>query len=66
MLEVIFIDTRNEDEDTLQKFMRDCENWYQLPIETITSDKHEINSKPYGLKIKCLNTATGGLLVVVS
>lgn len=37
---VIFIDTRNEDDDTY-RFMSECEKWYGCKIETITSDKYD-------------------------
>jgi len=33
---IIFIDTKNEDEDTY-RFKTDCENWYGCKIETITN-----------------------------
>ena len=33
---VIFIDTHNEHEDTY-RFKKDCEDWYKLPIETISN-----------------------------
>lgn len=56
---VIFIDTRNEDEDTY-RFMLDCEKWYCLPIETITSEKHP-NIQAVWLRYKALNNATGAV-----
>lgn len=56
---VIFIDTRNEDEDTY-RFMRDCEKWYSLPIEKITSTKYE-SIQAVWIKNKSLNTATGAV-----
>lgn len=31
----VFIDTQNEHEDTF-RFLKDCEKWYELPIESIT------------------------------
>jgi len=37
---IIFIDTRNEDEDTY-RFLKDCQEWYGIEIETITSTKHK-------------------------
>ena len=33
---IIFIDTKNEDDDTY-RFMKDCEQWYGKAIETITN-----------------------------
>lgn len=56
---VIFIDTRNEDEDTY-RFLIDCELWYSLNIETITSDKHE-NIQAVWIRYKALNNATGAV-----
>lgn len=38
---IIFIDTKNEDDDTY-RFKKDCEAWYGIPIETITSDYKDI------------------------
>jgi len=35
---IVFIDTRNEDDDTY-RFKKDCENWYGKEIETICTDK---------------------------
>lgn len=37
---VVFIDTRNEDDDTY-RFKADCEKWYGVPIETIGSDRYD-------------------------
>ncbi|MCK5606035.1 phosphoadenosine phosphosulfate reductase family protein [Candidatus Pacearchaeota archaeon] len=37
---VLFIDTRNEDDDTY-RFMKDCEEWYGKSIQSISSDKHK-------------------------
>jgi len=36
---VVFIDTMNEHEDT-ERFMKDCEKWYGLPIESISNKKY--------------------------
>lgn len=36
---LIFIDTKNEDDDTY-RFKNDCEKWYGSEIETISSAKH--------------------------
>lgn len=56
---IIFIDTKNEDDDTY-RFMDDCSKWYDLPIETITSDKHE-SVQDVWLKYKALNNASGAV-----
>lgn len=37
---VVFIDTKNEDDDTY-RFKADCEKWYGCEIETICSDKYD-------------------------
>ena len=37
-VEFIFIDTHNEDDDTY-RFLKECEEWMQKPIKTITSDE---------------------------
>ncbi len=39
----VFIDTNNEDEDTY-RFQKDCEEWYQMPIETISVIPSRYNS----------------------
>lgn len=52
---IIFIDTGNEDEDTY-RFMKDCQKWYGLEIETIKSDKHE-KIQDVWRKYKALNNA---------
>lgn len=36
---MVFIDTKNEDEDTY-RFLDDCKAWYGVDIETITSEKY--------------------------
>jgi PP-loop superfamily ATP-utilizing enzyme len=59
----IFIDTRNEDEDTY-RFMKDCEKWYGKEIETISSN--EFNSvQEVWRKHKSLNVATGAICSTV-
>lgn len=67
---VIFIDTKNEDEDTY-RFKDDCEKWYGIEIETITligtKDKakgveYTINSiKDIWIHHMSLNTANGAI-----
>jgi len=56
---IIFIDTRNEDEDTY-RFMRDCERWYDIKIETISSDKHKTIQDVW-IRYKALNNAKGAV-----
>lgn len=56
---VIFIDTKNEDDDTY-RFLNDCEKWYGLEIETITSDKYE-NIQEVWYRYKSLNVAKGAV-----
>lgn len=54
---IIFIDTRNEDDDTY-RFMRECEQWYGCKIETISNpDFNSIQEVWY--KSLSLNVATG-------
>jgi 3'-phosphoadenosine 5'-phosphosulfate sulfotransferase (PAPS reductase)/FAD synthetase len=36
---IVFIDTKNEHNDTY-RFRDDCELWYGIEIETISSTKH--------------------------
>lgn len=55
---IIYIDTKNEDKDTL-RFKYECENWYGANIETITSDYNSIEEVWY--KFKSLNVATGAI-----
>lgn len=56
---VIFIDTRNEDDDTY-RFMRDCEKWYDLPIEIITNEKYSSIQEVWD-KNNSLNVANGAV-----
>lgn len=56
---LIFIDTRNEDEDTY-RFKKDCEKWYGKEIETITSTKHE-SIQAVWRRYKALNNANGAV-----
>jgi PP-loop superfamily ATP-utilizing enzyme len=56
---LIFIDTRNEDEDTY-RFMKDCEKWYGLPIETISHPKFKTIQEVWR-KYKALNNAKGAV-----
>jgi 3'-phosphoadenosine 5'-phosphosulfate sulfotransferase (PAPS reductase)/FAD synthetase len=58
-MRIIFIDTKNEDEDTY-RFLKDCQKWYGLKIETITSEKHESIQKVW-YKYKALNNANGAV-----
>lgn len=37
---IVFIDTKNEDDDTY-RFKTDCEKWYGRQIETITSNEYD-------------------------
>jgi len=56
---VIFIDTMNEDKDTY-RFMKDCEEWYGIKIETIKHDKFE-SIEDVWIKYKALNNAMGAV-----
>ena len=56
---LVFIDTRNEDEDTY-RFKNDCEKWYGKEIETITSTKHE-SIQAVWRRYKALNNANGAV-----
>jgi PP-loop superfamily ATP-utilizing enzyme len=54
---IIFIDTKNEDEDTY-RFKSECENWYGKAIETITNPDFS-NIQEVWYKNLSLNVATG-------
>jgi 3'-phosphoadenosine 5'-phosphosulfate sulfotransferase (PAPS reductase)/FAD synthetase len=56
---IIFIDTQNEDKDTY-RFLKDCEKWYSIKIETITGigDKYDSIEDTW-YKHKSLNIAVG-------
>lgn len=60
-VEIIFIDTFNEDEDTY-RFKKDCEVWYGKEIQTITGigDKYKCIQEVW-LKHKSLNVANGAV-----
>lgn len=58
---VIFIDTHNEHEDTY-RFKKDCEDWYKLPIETISNIGEEYETiQDVWIKHKSLNVAHGAI-----
>lgn len=59
----IFIDTRNEDEDTY-RFLSDCEKWYGAKIETIASNEFQSVQEVWR-KHKSLNVATGAICSTV-
>lgn len=54
---VIFIDTKNEDDDTY-RFKSECEKWYGRNIETLTNPDFE-NIQQVWYKSLSLNVATG-------
>jgi len=54
---VIFIETNNEDDDTY-RFKTECENWYGLVIESITSKEFN-NPREVWFRFKSLHAATG-------
>lgn len=57
----IFIDTKNEDDDTY-RFLNDCEKWYGKEIETITAIDTKYKSiKEVWRKHKSLNVANGAI-----
>jgi len=56
---IIFIDTRNEDEDTY-RFKIDCEKWYGCKIETISSKEYNSIEEVWD-KYLSLNVATGAI-----
>lgn len=58
---VIFIDTYNEHEDTY-RFLKDCEHWYGVEIETISQigDKYK-SIQDVWRKYNSLNTANGAI-----
>jgi len=56
---IIFIDTKNEDPDTY-RFKEDCERWYGVPIETISSSKWD-NIEEVWEHYLSLNVATGAI-----
>lgn len=56
---VVFIDTRNEDDDTM-RFMRDCEKWYGVSIEKISSPYYR-NIQEVWSRYNSLNVATGAV-----
>lgn len=58
---IIFIDTKNEDDDTY-RFMKDCESWYDIEIETITGIGKKYESiQDVWIKNKSLNVARGAI-----
>lgn len=56
---VVFIDTKNEDDDTY-RFKNDCEKWWGVKIETICSDEWD-NIEEVWEHYLSLNVATGAI-----
>lgn len=56
---IIFIDTRNEDDDTY-RFLKDCENWYGKKIEIISSTEFKTIQEVW-YKNLSLNIAKGAV-----
>lgn len=56
---VVFIDTKNEDEDTY-RFKSDCEVWWGVEIENISTDKWD-NIEEVWEHYLSLNVATGAI-----
>ncbi len=56
---IIFIDTKNEDDDTY-RFKADCEALYGKHIENITNDEYS-SIKEVWIKFKSLNVANGAI-----
>lgn len=56
---IVFIDTKNEDEDTY-RFKKDCEAWWGVYIEPISSDKWD-NIEEVWEHYLSLNVATGAI-----
>lgn len=54
---IIFIDTKNEDDDTY-RFLKECELWYKCKIETITSNEYD-NIEDVWFDSLSLNMANG-------
>lgn len=56
---IIFQDTRNEHDDTY-RFLKDCQEWYGIEIETISSKKYK-NIEEVWYKYKSLCVAGGAI-----
>lgn len=56
---IIFIDTKNEDEDTY-RFLKDCEKWYGKKIEWLTNEEYNCIQEVW-FKYKGLNFANGAI-----
>lgn len=58
---IIFIDTKNEDDDTY-RFKDDCEKWYGIEIQTISAIGDEYTKiQDVWYKYNSLNVATGAI-----
>lgn len=56
---IIFIDTKNEDDDTY-RFLKDCEKWYGKKIEWLANEEYA-NIEEVWYKYKGLNFAHGAI-----
>jgi 3'-phosphoadenosine 5'-phosphosulfate sulfotransferase (PAPS reductase)/FAD synthetase len=59
--QVIFMDTKNEDDDSY-RFLRDCEEWYGLPIDVISFVPNKyLSIQSVWRQYKALNNAQGAI-----
>lgn len=58
-VEIIFMDTRNEHDDTY-RFMRDCERWYGKSIQIVSRPEYK-RIQDVWYKFLSLNVATGAI-----
>lgn len=58
-VEVVFLDTRNEDDDTY-RFFKDCEKWYGVKIQVLTNSKYA-SIEDVWMEYLSLNTANGAI-----
>jgi hypothetical protein len=58
-IRIVFIDTKNEDEDTY-RFLKDCESWYGKEIERISSQKYN-SIRDVWYRFLSLNVAHGAI-----
>lgn len=58
-IELIFIDTKNEDEDTY-RFLNDCQVWYNQKIKTVTNEDYS-SIQDVWYRWNSLNVANGAI-----
>lgn len=59
-VEIIFLDTKGNEDDDTYRFLNDCENWYDRKISILSNPEYDCIQDVW-LKYGYLNNATGAI-----